>query len=151
MELREVRKMSAYTELQKKHHDELHAFPCFFAFNMEQFAEGMRSLGLRPKTDTKLIYRGIAGMYYRKSDAPALKEMLDRHTKEDRDAIESDSTGEGYILDMFSEELANHEYGITRDLSETLDVLGLTMDQVRASEALLHGLQKALERYNATV
>lgn len=142
--------MNAYTELQKKHHDELHAFPCFFAFDAKQFAEGMRSLGLRPE-DTSLIYRGIAGMYYRKSDAPILKEMLDRHTKEDLEAIKADATGEGYILDMFAEELANREYGYTRDLSETLDVLGLTMDQVRASETLLHGLQKALERYNATV
>lgn len=143
--------MNAYTELQKKHHDELHTFPCFFAYNTEQFADGMKSLGLRPKTDIKLICRGIAGMYYRKSDSPRLKEMLDRHTKEELDAIKADSTGEGYILDMFSEELANHEYGYTRDLSETLDALGLTMDQVRASETLLHGLQKALEHYNATV
>lgn len=52
---------------------------------------------------------------------------------------------------MFSEELANREYRITRDLSETLEVLGLTMEQVRASETLLHGLRKALEPYNATV
>ena len=45
-------------------------------------------------------------MYYRKSDSPILKEMLDRHTKEDLEAIKADTTGEGYILDMFSEELA---------------------------------------------
>ncbi len=143
--------MNAYTELQQKHHDELHAFPCFFAYNMEQFSEGMKSLGLRPKTDIKLVCRGIAGMFYRKSDSPRLKEMLDRHTREDLEAIKADVTGEGYILDMFSEELANREYRVTRDLSETLEVLGLTMDQVRASETLLHGLQKALEHYNATV
>lgn len=143
--------MNAYTELQKKHSDELHAFPCFFAFNQQQLDEGMRRLGLRPKTDVKLICRGIAGMFYRKSDSPILKEMLDRHTKEDLEAIKADTTGEGYILDMFTEELSNHEYGYTRDLSETLDAVGLTMDQVRASEPLLHGLQKALEHYNVTV
>ena len=143
--------MNAYTELQKKHHDELHAFPCFFAYNMEQFAEGMRSLGLRPKMDIKLVCRGIAGMYFRKSETPRLKEILDRHTREDLEAIKSDTTGGGYSLDMFSEELANREYRITRDLSETLEVLGLTMEQVRASETLLHGLRKALEPYNATV
>lgn len=142
--------MNAYTELQKKHQEEVNAFPCFFAYDKDQFAEGMKSLGLKP-TDTKLIYRGMAGMYYRKSDSPRLKEMLDRYIKEEQEAINGDTTGEGYILDMFSEELANHEYGYTRDLSDTLGAVGLTLDKVRSSKTLLHGLQKALERYNATV
>lgn len=44
---------------------------------------------------------------------------------------------------MFCYELANHEYGYTYDLDPTLDALGLTIEEVRQNERLLHGLEEA--------
>lgn len=70
----------------------------------------MKKLGLKPG-DTKLIYRAPGGMYYRKTDSDSLKEMMARFDREKEAAIVGDTTGEGFILDMFSTELANHEFG----------------------------------------
>jgi hypothetical protein len=64
-----------------------------------------------------------------------------------QDAIAADATGDGFIYDMFYDELANHEYCITYDLDETLDALNLTAEQVNADKRLLHGLNKAEKSY----
>lgn len=138
--------MNAYQELRDKHQKEFGTFPCFFAFDQKQFDEGMKKLGLRPR-DTNKIYHGTAGMYYRKTDSPKLKEMIERFDREHWDAIAGDQTGEGYILDMFRTELANHEFGYTYELGETLEELSLTRSQVKADPKLLHGLRLALEKY----
>lgn len=135
--------MNKYQELREKQQAEVEAFPMFFAFNQKQFEEGMKSLGLKP-TDTKKIYKlGHTGGFYRKSDAPAFHDMFQRHSKEMEDAIAADPTGDGFIFDMFDYELANHEYNYTHDPEPTLDALGLTMEQIKADDRLLHGWKKA--------
>lgn len=132
-----------YLEMKAKHEQEVNDFPMFFAFSQKQFDEGMKKLGLDP-SETKKIYRlGNTGGYYRKSDSEALKEMFLRHSQEEADAIAADKTGEGFIYDMFNYELANHEYGYTRDPESTLDSLGMTMEQIEANPALLAGWKKA--------
>lgn len=139
--------MNKYRALVSAHQKEVDNFPMFFAFNNKQFDEGMQKLGLDPK-DTDKIYRlGSTGGFYRKADAPALREMFERHTQEMEDAIKADTTGEGFIYDMFSYELANHEYCITYDLEPTLDACGLTLDEVNENPALLAGLKKAKKDY----
>lgn len=135
--------MNAYAEMKKKHQQEVNDFPMFFAFSDKQFAEGMKSLGLEPE-DTDKIYslRGTGG-FYRKSDSQKLHDMFDRHEKERKGAIEADQTGEGFIYEMFDYELANHEYGYTRDISDAVRALGLSVDEINADEKLLRGLKKA--------
>lgn len=134
--------MSSYTELMKRHQEEVNAFPMFFAFSDEQFVKGMRKLGLQP-SETDKVYRTWTGGFYRKSDAPARREMLDRHEREHQNAIAADKTGNGYIFEMFYYELANYEYGYTGDPSDAIDALGLTYEQIAADPKLLHGFKKA--------
>lgn len=139
--------MNKYTELKKRHQKEVNDFPMFFAFNDKQFEEGMLKFGL-DKNDTHLIYKlGNTGGFYRKSDAKALHEMFARHNAEMTEAIANDPTGEGFIYDMFSYELANHEYCITYDLEPTLDACGLSEDEVLENPALTAGLKKAIMDY----
>ncbi len=135
--------MNKYLELHERQQAEVNAFPMFFAFNSRQFEEGMRSLGLQPGDTDKIYKLGNTGGFYRKSDSEAFHAMFTRHSKEMEDAIEADPTGDGFIFDMFSYELANHEYGYTHDPEPTLRCLGLTMDMVKADARLLHGWQKA--------
>ena len=144
--------MNAYRELKEKHQKEVNDFPMFFAFSEAQFAEGMLSLGLKPTETDKLYKFGNTGGFYRKSDSPKLKEMFDRHEKELKEAIAADLTGDGFIYEMFDYELANHEYGYTRDCGPAFDALGLTVEEIRADKRLMHGLNKArkeqVEWYN---
>ena len=137
--------MNSYQELKKKHQKEFNLFPIFFAFSNEQFDEGMRNLGLEPN-DTNAIYRlGDTGGFYRKTDRLAFSEMRNRHDAEMKAAIDADTTGEGFIFDMFDYELSNHEYCYTGDLTDTLQALDLTKDDINASAKLKHGLQKAIK------
>ena len=43
-----------YKEMRNRQQAEVNAFPMFFAFNKQQFAEGMRKLGLSP-SDTRQV------------------------------------------------------------------------------------------------
>ena len=138
--------MNKYTELKNKQQKEINAFPLGAAFNNEQFAEMMHKWGLT-ENDTDKIYHIGGGCYIRRSDHTAFHEMLDRHDRERKTAIAADLTGKGYICDMFYAELANHEYCITYDLTDTIYALGLSVDEINADKRLLHGLNKAVKQY----
>jgi len=136
-----------YLELKRRHEKELNDFPMFFAFNKKQFEEGMEKLGLEPG-DTDKVYRlSNTGGFYKKVDAPKFKKMFDRREQERQDAINADETGEGYIYEMFQYELANHEYGYTGRIDDTLEALGLTLEEVKGCERLSRGLALAREDY----
>ncbi len=138
--------MNAYQQLKDRQQKEFNAFPLGAAFSNEQFADMMQKWGLTENDTDKIISIGY-GCFIRKSDREQFNEMNARHKKEKQDAIAADTTGDGFILDMFYYELANHEYCITYDLEETFDALGLTVDQINADERLIHGLEKALTKY----
>jgi len=132
--------VNAYRELKDGHQKEVNEFPFFFAFSDEQFNKGMAGFGLKPDETDKIYKFGSTGGFYLRTDSERLKEMMERHEKEMLDAIVADETGEGFILDMFNYELANHEYIITGSVEETLDALGLTWKDIKRSEKLMHGL-----------
>lgn len=56
---------------------------------------------------------------------------------------QSDTDGTGFLYQMFLYELDNHEYGYTGDLEDTLDCLGLTWEELKASPVMLKALDKA--------
>lgn len=142
METRET-----YTEMRDRHQKEWNDFPMFFAFSDSQFAEGMKKLGLKP-SDTKKIYKlGSSGGFYRKSDADTLREMIDRQDAEEKAAIAADTNGTGFAFEMFYHELANHEYCVTYDVTEALDALGYTVDDINNNEQLLKAFLNAEKQY----
>jgi len=131
-----------YLELKKRHQAEIDNFPMFFAFSNEQFNDGMEKFGLDPK-ETDKVCSIYGGGYVKKEDADRLKSMFLSQSKEKKQAIENDETGEGYIKDMFEYELANHEYNYTMDASDTLECLGLTIEDIANSQALQKGFMLA--------
>lgn len=135
-----------YIELKKKHEKEFNEFPISFAFSNEQFAEGMQQLGLFEEDKDKVVSIGSGG-FIRKSDVASFKKLISRHETEMQEAINNDSTGEGFIFDMFNHELSNHEYGYTRDIESTLDALGFTINEINANQQLSHGLKTACDMY----
>jgi len=137
--------MNDYITMKTRHQQEVNDFPMFFAFNNKQFDEGMKSFGLDPNETNKIYKLGNTGGYYLRTDAEKLNEMLYRHAKEIQDAIDSDTTGDGFIFEMFYYELANHEYIVTYDVTDTLNALGFTEEEVYADKKLLHGLKKAIK------
>ena len=94
----------------------------------------------------KIVHIG-GGCYIRKTDREAFRVLVEKLEKEKNDALAADTTGEGIIKDMFLYELGNHEYCVTYDLEDTLDAVGLSVDEINADKRLLCGLKKALSQY----
>ena len=116
-----------YRELTSKHQKEVNALPIMFAFSNKQFEEGMRNqLGLDPNETDKIYKLGSTGGFYKKSDAPLLKETFDRHALELQEAMKDDD----FVLDMFEYEMGNHEYQISRDKEEVINACGLDLDEM---------------------
>lgn len=134
--------MNKYEEIKNKHQKRVNDFPLGFAFSNEQFKNMMEKWDLSENDTDKILSIGSGG-FIRKIDLEEYNKMWDEIRKEHKDLIEQDKTGDGYIKDMFTYELANHEYGYTYELDDTLDALELTYDQVMNNPSLKHGLELA--------
>lgn len=135
--------MNAYTELVQRQQQEFNALPLGFAFSQTQFVEMMRSWGLHPERDLKMICSIGYGGYVQKKDVELLRQTSARHKAEKAAAIATDKTGNGFIYQMFLCELANHEYDYTGNAEDTLDALCYTMEQVQADQLLKKGFEMA--------
>jgi len=138
--------MNAYRLLKDKQQKEMNAFPLGAAFSNAQFEQMMQKWGLSVR-DTDKIYSLGGGCYIRKTDFTVFMDMIKRFEREKAEAIEKDSSGNGFIYDMFLYELAYHEYCVTYELDDTLYALGLTEEQVHSDKRLTHGLKKAIKEY----
>lgn len=136
--------MNRYRELRSKQQETFNRLPIGWAFGQKQFDEMMQKWGLNPENDTDKIYHIGSGGYVMKKDADLLHETVDDLNAELQAAIAADETGEGFIYEMFLEELENHEYGYTRDITDTLGALGYTIDDIRADDRLIKGLAMAM-------
>ena len=133
---------NSYLALKAETRKELDAFPMQFAFNMKQFEEGMKALGLT-KDDTDKVVSIPGGGFVRKTDAGAFMALFKRHREKHQAAIAADTEGTGYIYEMFDYELGNHEYSYTYDPEPALNALGLTLQQVKANPIMLAAFNRA--------
>lgn len=135
--------MESYRELRERQQKEFNELPLGFAFTMKQFRGMMEEWGLDPEKDQDKLYRIPGGGFLQKKDRDHYKEVTDRHYAELEAAKKSDTDGTGFLYQMFLYELDNHEYGYTGDLEYTLDCLGLTWEELKASPVMLKALVKA--------
>lgn len=132
--------MNKYIELKEKHQKEINEFPIMSAFNLEQFKEGMERLCVT--SEVELISIGY-GSFIRKTDKEAYIQMIVRMNEEDKAAMKDPE----YCYEAMRYELANHEFCIRRDYTDTLETLGLTMDEVEKDPMLLDALRRATKDY----
>ena len=136
-----------YREMKQRHQQEVNALPLAFAFSREQFETMLSKWGIAQDDAKDGAVVGMGnGCFIRATDRDTVVTAFKRIAKEEADAVASDRDGNGYIYEMFLEELLNHEYTYTGDLSETLDAVGMTLEQVQKNEPLKNGLRLALER-----
>lgn len=115
-----------YQSLKARQAEELNKFEgIFFAFNNEQFAEGMQKIRLTVE-DTSKIYSLGAGGYIRKDKSAEFNAMFKRHAEEKKKRKQD----EKFLVDALAYELRNHEYCITYDTRDALDALGLRKEDI---------------------
>lgn len=137
--------MNAYEQLRQKQQEEFNAFPIHFAFGQEQIDRKIKELKLSkdPKKRAEQIVPIGAGGFVLKKDFPAFAEMCKRHSRQRIEAMAEGEKGGTYLYDMFRTELLNHEYGLTIDVSDTLESLGLTEKDLTEKPALKEALDRA--------
>ena len=138
--------MESYEAMQKRHQQEVNAFPMKWAFNNRQLEQGMRELGLNPSQTNEIVGIGGGGLI-RRSDRQAFIDMFKRQNAEQKAALAAQKTGDEYAYQMFLHELGNHEYVITGDLSDTLDACGLSAEQINNDPKLRRALARAIKDY----
>ena len=139
--------MNKYTELNNRIQKEVNALPLHFAFSTKQFEKALTEMGLTMENYKDKVYKGYGSAIYLRSDSKMIAETFKGHNAEIEKARAEDTTGTGYLLDMFRYELANHEYCVTYDLTDTLGCLGLTLEQINESPLMLSALNRALWEY----
>lgn len=135
-----------YRLLKDKHQKEVNELPYMFAFNDEQFKNGLKKLGLNENETNKLIYFG-AGVYLKKVDLQKVEEVHARHKKELENEIKADTVGDKFIKDMFLDEMYNHEYGYTREIEPVLEALNISEYNLRQNDNLRKGLMLAKQEF----
>jgi hypothetical protein len=128
-----------YMQLNKIHSERIEAFPKFFAFNDEQFEEGLKKLNVTIKE----IYSIEGGGFIKKTDSDKYAELWETISKENEEAMKNPS----FVYEAFRYELGNHEYCITYDETDTLESLNLTSEEVDKNPMLETQLEKAKKDY----
>ena len=97
--------MNRYAQLRQRQQEEFNALPPGFAFSRKQFDEMMKGWGLDPEKDLSKICSIGAGGYIQKKDVGLLRQATKRHSEEMAAAIAEGKTGDGFIYEMFLDEL----------------------------------------------
>ena len=132
--------MSKYSIFKRAKQQKVNEFPMMFAFSKEQLEEGKAKLGV---TDNKELLSIGAGGFIRKSDKNEFDNLFIQLDKELSENLNDDE----FLYDAFLYEIANHEYCYSCDLTASLEVLGLTVEQVRADNRMNSILNKAIRAY----
>ena len=101
-------KRQEYLDLQKRQQQELEDFPITYAFNKEQLERALEKLGA---TREECVTYMNHGDVMKRTDVPAFKAMLKRHTEEIHEALKDEEFAEAAFL----YEMDNHEYAINWD------------------------------------
>lgn len=138
--------MNEYQKMRNRQQMEFIALPLGFAFKQKQFDKMMQGWGLHLERDIEKICSIGNGGYIQKKDVALLRQTSAQHSQELAAAIEADTTGNGFIFQMFYYELVNHEYGYTGEAEEALDALGYTLEQVQVNQRLRRGFERACKK-----
>ena len=127
-----------YTEYKKIIAEGINSFPMFFAFNDNQFEEGKQKIGI--SDNKELLSIGMGG-YIRKAD----RELFTNVLKKRKDSMKEFLKDNTNLKEAFYYELNNHEYYITRDISDTLSALDLDYEELSIEQKEI--LQQAINEY----
>ena len=142
--------METYKAMKDRHQNEVNALPLAFAFSKEQYRAKLDAWNITEEEANNGAILGIGGGgFIRSSDRDLVIGTFERIHDEEQAAIAADTTGDGFIYQMFLYELNNHEFSYTGDISETLEALGITAEEVNSNKALQNGLKKAVKEIAA--
>lgn len=135
-------------QVKARHQKEFNEFPLHFAFGREQIENEFKKMGLdyNNPEDLKKVRSIGAGGFIHVDDVPAFNDMLTRQERERKEARKNEKG----LIDEIVYELGNHEYGYTRDITDTVEAMGYSMDEYENDPALKALFKKAIAKYRKT-
>lgn len=142
--------METYKQMKDRHQSEVNALPLAFAFSHDRYLERLAAWNITEEEANNGAIVGIGGGgFIRSSDRDLVISTFERIRAEEEAAIAADTTGDGFIYQMFLYELNNHEFSYTQDVDDTLTALGFTEADINDNPALKAGLIAAIDKINA--
>lgn len=133
-----------YKEFKEIQQKETNNLPIYFAFGNEQLQERTNELGFESIDDMIKNVVGIgAGGFCKKKDYQNIINTFKKHNEELKENLKNDE----FLQSAFEYELANHEYIITYDISDTLRSLGITLEEYQKSERMQKLFEEAKKDY----
>ncbi|MBO0385370.1 MULTISPECIES: DUF7659 family protein [Staphylococcus] len=128
-----------YVEFKERKQEKINNFDMFFAFDNKQLENGLDKLNVNKN---EIVSIGMNG-FIRKSDVQKFKNMLNNFKEEHTKNMKNDD----YVYHMFKYEMANHEYIITYDDEEILEVCNVNENQFIEDERMKSIYVKAKNDY----
>lgn len=125
-----------YREFKEMKQKEFNALPTMFAFSKKQLEDQIKKLNTNKSEIVNLGY----GMFMRKKDLYLLYAFEGKYEAMEKELMKNDD----YLLDAFLYELRNHEYIVTYEVEDALDVFGLTVEDVKNDKRMLIAINKAI-------
>lgn len=138
-------KYNKYYDLKKAQQDEFNNFikgKIFFAFNDQQFLEGLKSVGLKQQ-DTDKLSQIRGGGFILKSEEVNYKKLRRKFDEEFKEHMKDYD----FAKNAFNCELADHEFIYTYDALPTLYALNLTIEELQKNKMLLKAFNDAKKEY----
>lgn len=125
--------METYRQIKARHQAEVNAFPFGCAFGNKQVEEMMQKFGLpNDKSGYAQIVSLGAGLYIKRTDLPAWKELRERHNREMRELKNHPDE----LKNALRYEFANHESQFNRDDEIILACVCLSVKEVNEDAEL---------------
>jgi hypothetical protein len=128
-----------YVEFKERKQEKINDFDMFFAFDNKQLENGLEKLNVNKN---EIVSIGMNG-FIRKTDVQKFKNMLNNFKEEHTKNMKNDD----YVYHMFKYEMANHEYIITYDDEEILEVCNVNENQFIEDERMKSIYVKAKNDY----
>lgn len=115
-----------YVQMKERHRKENEKINWGFAFSDKQFNEMLSKWGLTDsEEDLKKIVSIGAGGFIQKKDLKKMNDIFERHQKEEKEFRKNRK----FLKEKILYEMGNHEYCLTLDDEEIMDVLDLDEDE----------------------
>lgn len=129
----QTKEYKEFKEQQNKTFNEFIKDKVFWAFNQEQFNEGMKKIGLEPTEENKRLLVGWYNGATRRTDVSRINEFLQKQKDELYKRINQDKS---FGIQAFYYEFMNQECGISGRFEEARNVLGYTKEDINNNEYL---------------
>ena len=132
--------MNKYKQLKDQLQKQYDALPIKYAYSEMQFKSMLKQFETETGGRVRLLHIGH-GAYILAQDEKLIDDFLERSDRELAEAMKDDD----FLYDAFNYELANHEFCYTDDISDALDALGLSWEQIKDDQRIMTILKRACE------